>query len=56
MAMMGGRMMMQGGLLYEFSVERHVPAEHLLRSLDQYDSGQGMVHLFPHLRPGGSGV
>jgi hypothetical protein len=56
MAMMGERMMTRGGLLYEFKVERHVPAKHLLRSLDEDHSGQGMVHLFPHLRPGGSGV
>src|SRR5579864_7070057 len=31
--MMGER---QGSLFYEFSLERHVPAEHLLRSVDRF--------------------
>ena len=29
--MMGERTMMQEALFYEFSIERHVPADHLLR-------------------------
>jgi hypothetical protein len=30
--MMGERTAMQGGLLYNFSLEQHVPTDHLLRS------------------------
>jgi len=34
--MMGERRSGQGALFYEFSLERHVPAEHLLRSIDRF--------------------
>src|SRR5215468_11085831 len=34
--MMGERQVQQGALFYEFSLERHEPAEHLLRSIDRY--------------------
>ena len=34
--MMGERRSGQDALFYEFSLERHVPAEHLLRSIDQF--------------------
>src|SRR4029077_3433323 len=34
--MMGERRSGQDALFYEFSLERHVPAEHLLRSLDRF--------------------
>ncbi len=34
--MMGERRIGQEALFYEFSLERHVPAEHLLRSIDQF--------------------
>ena len=34
--MMGGRQESQGALFYEFSLEDHVPANHLLRSIDRF--------------------
>jgi hypothetical protein len=34
--MMGERQVQQDALFYEFSLERHVPAEHLLRSVDRF--------------------
>ena len=34
--MMGERQVDQGGLFYEFSLERHVPEEHMLRSIDRF--------------------
>ncbi len=34
--MMGGRKVDQGALFYEFSLERHVPADHLLRAIDRF--------------------
>jgi len=34
--MMGERQVHQDALFYEFSLERHVPAEHLLRSIDRF--------------------
>jgi hypothetical protein len=33
--MMGHRQVEQAALFYEFSLERHIPAEHLLRSIDR---------------------
>jgi len=35
-AMMGPRQEVQGALFYEFSLEDHVPAEHLMRSIDRF--------------------
>jgi transposase len=34
--MMGPRQVDQGSLFYEFSLERHVPADNLLRSIDRF--------------------
>ncbi len=34
--MMGPRQEAQGALFYEFSLEDHVPADHLLRSVDRF--------------------
>jgi hypothetical protein len=34
--MMGERRIGQEALFYEFSLERHVPAEHPLRSIDRF--------------------
>ena len=34
--MMGHRQVEQDALFYEFSLERHVPADHLLRSIDRF--------------------
>lgn len=46
--MMGERQVMQGALFYEFSLETHVPADHLLRSIDRFlDLGDLRVHLAP---------
>jgi transposase len=36
LAMMGPRQMAQGALFYEFSIEDHVPADHLLRQIDRF--------------------
>src|SRR5690349_1264083 len=34
--MMGERQVEQGSLFYKFSLERHVPVDHLLRSIDRF--------------------
>ena len=34
--MMGERAVAQEALFYSFSLERHVPADHLLRSIDRF--------------------
>ena len=34
--MMGHRQVEQAELFYEFSLERHIPADHLLRSIDRF--------------------
>ena len=34
--MMGERTVMQEALFYSFSIEEHVPADHLLRSIDRF--------------------
>ena len=34
--MMGPRQVAQGSLFYEFSIEDHVPADHLLRKIDRH--------------------
>ncbi len=34
--MMGERQVAQEALFYEFSIERHVPGEHLLRAIDRF--------------------
>jgi hypothetical protein len=46
--MMGERRVMQEALFYEFSLERHVPADHLLRAIDRVVDLSG---LRTHLRP-----
>jgi transposase len=46
--MMGERQSGQEALFYEFSLERHVPAEHLLRSIDRFVDLSGIrAHLQP---------
>src|ERR1700723_1611273 len=35
-SMMGHRQIEQAALFYEFSLERHIPADHLLRSIDRF--------------------
>ena len=46
--MMGDRQALQGALFYEFSLEDHVPQDHLLRSIDRFvDLGPIRAHLVP---------
>src|SRR5437763_419360 len=46
--MMGERRVGQEALFYEFSLERHVPADHLLRSIDRFVDLSGIrAHLQP---------
>ena len=46
--MMGDRQVVQGSLFYEFSLERHVPEDHLLRSIDRFvDLSDLRSHLAP---------
>ena len=40
--MMGHRQVEQAALFYEFSLERHVPADHLLRSIDRFVEFEGV--------------
>ena len=40
--MMGERGVQQDALFYEFSLERHVPATHLLRSVDRFVELDGL--------------
>jgi transposase len=47
--MMGERQTEQAALFYEFSLERQVPADHLLRSIDRFvDLGGVREHLGPY--------
>ena len=44
--MMGERQIDQGALFYEFSLERHVPADHMLRAIDRFVDLEGLrTHL-----------
>jgi len=46
--MMGPRQVEQGALFYEFCLDRHVPADHLLRSIDRFvELGQVRRDLAP---------
>src|ERR1700747_24270 len=40
--MMGQRRVDQGSLFYEFSLERHVPQDHLLRAIDRFVDLEGV--------------
>lgn len=46
--MMGERTVAQEALFYSFNLERHVPADHLLRSIDRFVDLSGIRE---HLRP-----
>lgn len=47
--MMGPKQEAQGALFYEFSLEDHVPADHLLRSIDRFVDLAGIrTHLAPY--------
>lgn len=46
--MMGPKQEAQSALFYEFSIESHVPASHLLRSIDRFIDLSGIrSHLAP---------
>lgn len=46
--MMGPRQVAKGAQLYEFSIEDHVPPDHLLRAIDRFvDLGEMRRHLAP---------
>ena len=46
--MMGERQVEQGSLFYQFSLERHVPAGHLLRAIDRFvDLEEVRAHVAP---------
>jgi len=50
--MMGGRRTDQGALFYEFSLDLHVPADHLLRAIDRFVDLEGLrAHLAPFYSP-----
>jgi hypothetical protein len=40
--MMGERRVMQAALFYRFSLERHVPSDHLLRKIDRFVDLSGL--------------
>src|SRR5271154_648506 len=47
--MMGERTVMQEALFYGFSLERHVPSDHMLRSIDRFVDLSGVrTHLEPY--------
>jgi transposase len=49
LAMMGERTVMQEALFYGFSLERHVPSDHMLRSIDRFVDLSGVrAHLEPY--------
>ena len=46
--MMGERQTDQAALFYEFSLERHVPADHMLRAIDRFVDLEGTrAHVAP---------
>ena len=50
--MMGERQVDQAKLFYEFSLERHVPQDHLLRSIDRFVDLEGVrAHLASFYSP-----
>src|SRR3954449_9899281 len=52
--MMGERQVDQAALFYEFSLERHVPADHMLRAIDGFVDLEGVrAHLATFYSPTG---
>ena len=50
--MMGERRVDQSALFYEFSLERHVPSDHMLRAIDRFVELDGLrAHLAPDPPP-----
>ena len=55
--MMGERRVMQEALFYGFSLERHVPDNHLLRKIDRFvDLSEVRAHLGPYYSDVGSAL
>ena len=53
--MMGERRVMQEALFYGFSLERHVPDNHLLRKIDRFvDLSEVRAHLEPYYSESGA--
>jgi hypothetical protein len=54
LAMMGPKQEAQAALFYEFSLEGHVPQDHLLRSIDRFvdlnDIRQYLTEFYSHTR------
>jgi transposase len=49
--MMGERRVMQEALFYGFSLERHIPEDHLLRKVDRFvDLSELRAYLRPYYR------
>jgi hypothetical protein len=44
MMMMGERQVDQAALFYEFSLDRHAPQDHLLRSIDRFVEPPHLLH------------
>jgi hypothetical protein len=56
-SMMGERRVMQEALFYGFSLERHVPDDHLLRKIDRFlDLSEVRAHLGPYYSDGGAAL
>ena len=50
--MMGERRVDQAALFYEFSLDRHVPADHMLRAIDRFVDLQTVrAHVAPFYSP-----
>jgi hypothetical protein len=49
--MMGERTAMQEELFYGFSLEQHVPANHMLRAIDRFVDLSDIRHLRPFASP-----
>ena len=52
--MMGERQVDQAKLFYEFSLERHVPQDHLLRAVDRFVDLERSALKLRHSHRGGS--
>ena len=44
--MLGPKQEAQGALFYEFSIDDHVPQDHLLRSIDRFVICRVFVHIW----------
>jgi len=52
--MMGDRLVDQAALFYDFSLDQHVPAEHMLRAIDCFVNLDGIrAHVAPFYSPVG---